>query len=476
MITEALTFDDVLLVPKRSSVTSRKDVDTHTRLSRNIELNIPLVSANMDTVTESSMAITMARAGGIGIIHRFMSIEEQVKEVQHVKRADNIVINEPFTITPDKTLGDVKELLSHYQVSSILVVNYEGKLEGILTRRDMMWEDDMAKQVKEIMTSKESLITAPRTITHEEAKKILAKYRLEKLPLVDGVGALQGLITAADILKRIHHPKATKDARGRLRVGAAIGVKDDFLQRAQALVEAGCDVLVVDIAHGHSDLAINAVKELKKRMPHIDVIAGNVATVEGTKDLIEAGADAIKVGVGGGSICITRIVTGSGVPQLHAILECTKVAKEAGVPIIADGGIRNSGDMTKALAAGASSVMLGNLLAGTDESPGITIFRNGVKQKICRGMASLGANLGRKERQGEKDDNPNEFVAEGVEATVPYRGKSEEVIYQLVGGLRSGISYCGARNIAEMQQNAQFIKMSPAGLRESHPHDVNVMK
>lgn len=473
---EALTFDDVLLIPKRSSIISRKDVDTVTLLSRNINLNIPLVSANMDTVTESNMAIVLARAGGIGIIHRFLSIDDQVKEVQRVKRADNIVINEPFTITPDKTLGDVKELLSHYQVSSILVVNPDGQLLGILTKRDMMWEDDLTKPVNELMTSKEKLITAPRTITHEEAKKILAKHRLEKLPLVDERGKLQGLITATDILKRMHHPKATKDERGRLRVGAAIGVKDDFLQRAQALVEAGCDVLVVDIAHGHSDLAINTVKELKKRTPKTEIIAGNVATAEGTKDLIDAGADAVKCGVGGGSICVTRIVTGSGVPQLHAIIDCIKIGKQTGVPIIADGGIKNSGDITKALAAGASSVMLGNLLAGTDESPGITIFRNGIKQKICRGMASFGANLGRKERQGEKEENPNEFVAEGVEATVPYRGKAEEVIHQLVGGLRSGISYCGARNISEMQQNAEFLKMSPAGLRESHPHDVNVVK
>ncbi len=474
MIPEALTFDDVLLVPQRSSVVSRKDVETRTQLSRNITLNIPLVSANMDTVTESAMAIIMAREGGIGIIHRFLSIKDQVREVQLVKRADNIVIDTPFTIGPYMSLADAKEAMHQHNVSGLLVLDDEGALVGIITRRDIVFEEDNNKLIRDIMTPKERLVTAGRDISPEEARKILAKHRIEKLPLVYE-NKLCGLITAQDIVKRLEHPKASRDKRGRLLVGAAVGVKEDFIERAEMLVKAGCDVLVVDIAHGHSDLAINTVRELKKKFS-IDIIAGNVATAEGTSDLIEAGADAVKVGVGGGSICITRIVTGSGVPQLQAILDCAPVAKRAGIPLIADGGIRNSGDMTKAIAAGASTVMLGNVLAGTDESPGITIIRNGIKQKVCRGMASFGAHLGRKEREGQKDDNPNDYVAEGVEAMVPYRGKVSEVIQQLVGGLWSGMSYCGARTVLEIQQNARFTKMTQSGLRESHPHDVNVVK
>ncbi len=472
-----LTFDDVLLVPRRSVVRSRREIDTRTRFSRNITLNLPVVSANMDTVTESAMAITVAREGGIGIIHRFLPIEEQVKEVEKVKRSESFVIDQPYVIPPEKTLAQAREFMAHQGITSLLVVNGKGRLEGILTHRDIRFETNGKKKVSELMTPREELVTAPVGTSLEEAKKILHKHRIEKLPLVDREGRVRGLITGKDILKMTQYPMACKDEKGRLRVGAAIGVKGDFLERSAALLKAGSDALVLDIAHGHSDQAVGALRDIREQFEDVELVAGNVATEAGTRDLIHAGADAVKVGVGPGSICITRIVTGAGVPQLTAILECAKAARPKGVPLIADGGIRTSGDVTKALAAGASTVMVGSLLAGTDEAPGVTVMRNNVKYKMSRGMASMGATVDRTLREnGEAvDDDLTDVVAEGVEALVPYRGKASEILTQLVGGLRSGISYCGARNLEEMRKNAQFVRITQAGIRESQPHDVEVL-
>lgn len=478
-IREGLTFDDVLLVPKRSSIVSRSHVDLRTRLSRRISLNIPIVSANMDTVTEANMAIAMAREGGIGIIHRFMSVEQQVNEVRKVKRAENIIIEQPYTIRQEQSLAEAMELMEEYNVSGLLVVDSDGKLVGILTRRDIMFEGRAGageKRVYDAMTK--NVITARHTITLDEAKDILHKYRIEKLPLVDEHNRVKGLITAKDILRREQYPLAAKDRKGRLLVGAAVGVKGDFMERTERLLDAGADVIVVDIAHGHSENAINAIKMIKKAYPDCELIAGNVATAQGTKDLIENGVDAVKVGVGSGSICITRIVTGSGVPQLTAIMDCARVAREYDVPIIADGGIRNSGDITKALAAGAETVMIGSLLAGTDESPGVSITKNGKRYKIYRGMASFYASLGRRMREEGAlniEDDLNDYVPEGVEALVEYKGSVVEIVRQLAGGLRSGFSYCGARNIEELHRNAEFIRMTMAGYIESMPHDVKVM-
>jgi IMP dehydrogenase len=472
-----LTFDDVLLVPKKAVVRSRREIDTKTRFSRSITLNIPVVSANMDTVTESAMAITVAREGGMGIIHRFLSIEEEVKEVEKVKRSESFVIDNPYVIAGDKTLARAKEYMAGQGITSLLVVNGKGRLEGILTHRDIRFETNGKRKVSELMTPREELVTAPLGTSLEEAKKILHKHKIEKLPLVDREGNVRGLITGKDILKLTQYPMACKDERGRLRVGAAIGVKGDYLERAAALLKAGSDALVLDIAHGHSDHAIEALRNLREQFEDVELVAGNVATEEGTRDLIHAGADAVKVGVGPGSICITRIVTGAGVPQLTAILECAKAARPKGVPLIADGGIRTSGDVTKALAAGASSVMVGSLLAGTDEAPGVTVMRNNVKYKMSRGMASMGATVDRTRREnGEAlDDDLTEVVAEGVEAMVPYRGRASEILHQLVGGLRSGVSYCGARSIEEMRKNAQFVRITEAGAKESRPHDVEVI-
>ncbi len=474
-IAEGITFDDVLLIPRRSAIISRKDTDLSTRLSRNIRLNMPIISANMDTVTEANMAIAIAREGGIGIIHRFMSVEQQVHEVEKVKRSESIVIEQPYTISPNNTVADAKNMMKDLGVSGLLVVDNEGRLSGIVTRRDVQFEQDK-KKIANIMTK--NVIKAQYGISIEEAKDILHKHRIEKLPLVDENNRVKGLITAKDINKMEEYPLASKDKKGRLLVGAAVGVKGDFMERTEALLEAGADIIVVDIAHGHSENAINAIKVIKKAFPNCELIAGNVATAEGTKDLIQAGADAVKVGVGSGSICITRIVTGSGVPQLTAIMDCAKVAKDYDIPIIADGGIRNSGDVTKALAAGASTVMVGSLLAGTDESPGVSITKNGKRYKIYRGMASFYASLGRKYREeGELniEEDLNDYVPEGVEALVDYKGSVKDIIRHLVGGLRSGLSYCGARNITELQQNAKFIKMTTAGYIESMPHDVKVM-
>jgi IMP dehydrogenase len=473
---EGLTFDDVLLVPKRSPIVSRAQTDLRTKLSRNISLNIPLVSANMDTVTESQMAIAVAREGGIGIIHRFMAIEDQVDEVLKVKRSESVVIEQPYTVKPETTVMELYKLMAEYGVSGLLVED-QGKLAGIITRRDITFEKNAKRRVSDLMTKE--VITAKAGTTIEQAKEILHKHRIEKLPLVDPKGRIAGLITSKDILKMDQYPHSAKDKKGRLLVGAAVGVKGDYLERTEALLEAGADTIVVDIAHGHSENAINTVHMIKKAFPNCDLIAGNVATGEGARDLIKAGVDAVKVGVGSGSICITRVVTGSGVPQLTAVIDAVKAAKEHDIPVISDGGIRTSGDLTKALAAGASSAMIGSMFGGTDESPGKTLVKNGKKYKMYRGMASYMASLGRKYReegpQVVDGDDLNDYVPEGVEAMVPYKGSVVEILRQLAGGLRSGLSYCGARTIPEMQKNAEFVKITGAGFIESQPHDVDVM-
>ncbi|HEX7032080.1 MAG TPA: IMP dehydrogenase [Nitrososphaera sp.] len=475
-IREGLTFDDVLLVPKRSPVVSRSQTDLRTKLSRNITLNIPIISANMDTVTESGMAVALAREGGIGIIHRFMTIEDQVDEILKVKRSESVMIEQPYTVKPDITVAEVKKAMAQYGVSGLLVED-GGRLVGIITRRDITFEKNNKRKVSELMTKE--VITAKAGTTIDQAKEILHKQRIEKLPIVDDKRKIVGLITSKDILKMDQYPHASKDKKGRLLVGAAVGVKGDYLERAEALLEAGADVLVVDIAHGHSENAINTVQMIKKAFPNCELIAGNIATGEGARDLIRAGVDAVKVGVGSGSICITRVVTGSGVPQLTAVIDSVKVARDYDIPVISDGGVRTSGDITKALAAGASSVMVGSLFGGTDESPGKTLVKNGKKYKMYRGMASFYASLGRKYREEGPEvvdsDDLNDYVPEGVEAMVPYKGSVVEIVRQLVGGLRSGLSYCGAKTIAEMQKNAEFIRITSAGYIESQPHDVDLM-
>lgn len=478
--TEGLTFDDVLLVPQRSAIVSRSAVNTSARLTRRITLNIPIISANMDTVTESAMAIAMARAGGLGAIHRFMTIERQAAEVMRVKRAESYVVESPATITPQMTVGEARQAMETQGIGGLLVVSDGGELVGLLTRRDVLLALDPSAPVEALMTPRARLVTARVGISMEEARRLLHEHRVEKLPLLDGNGQVAGLITSQDIVKLQKHPQATKDSKGRLRVAAAIGVRPSDVQRAEACVAAGVDVLVVDIAHGHSEHAINMVRELKRRFPQVEVIAGNVATARGVRDLVEAGADAVKVGVGSGSICTTRIVTGFGVPQLTAIMDCARAAREWDVPIIADGGIRNGGDVTKALAAGADTVMVGSLLAGTEESPGASIVRNGRRFKVVRGMASLSANVERRaiEKGQDAPADPLEWeqvVPEGVEAVVPYRGDVADILHQLVGGLRSGLSYAGATNIAELQQHAEFIRMTPGGMRESGAHDVETL-
>ena len=477
-IKEGLTFDDVLLIPKRSPIISRSQTNLKTKLSRNIILNIPLVSANMDTVTESGMAIALAREGGIGIIHRFMTIEDQVDEVLKVKRSESVIIEQPYTIKPDMSVQDADNLMLQYGVSGLLVEENGRKLAGIITRRDITFETNHKSKISDLMSK--NVITAKEGITIEQAKGVLHNHRIEKLPVVDSSNRIVGLITSKDILKMDQYPYASKDKKGRLLVGAAVGVKGDYLERTEALLDAGSDTIVVDIAHGHSENAINAVHMIKKAFPNCELIAGNVATREGTKDLIKAGVDAVKVGVGSGSICITRVITGSGVPQLTAIIDSVKVAKEHDVPVISDGGVRTSGDATKALAAGSSSVMIGSLFGGTDESPGKTMIKNGKKFKMYRGMASFYASLGRRYRERgtqvvDSSDDLNDYVPEGVEAMVPYKGSVVEIIRQLVGGLRSGLSYCGAKTILEMHNNAEFIKMTSAGYMESQPHDVDVI-
>lgn len=469
----ALTFDDVLLVPRRSPVRSRRDVDTSTDLVRGIRMAIPIISANMDTVTESEMAITMARLGGLGVIHRFMTIERQVAEVLRVKRAENLVVEDPYRIAPTATVAEARRLMDEWGSGGLLVMDAEDNLLGILTTRDILFEDDETRPVAELMTPRERLVTAPPGTSLEEARKILHRAKVEKLPLVDENGRVHGLITAKDIVKRRQYPQATKDEKGRLRVGAAIGVKRGERERANALIRAGADILVLDIAHGHSDNALDMLKWLRDTYGEdVRIMAGNVATAEGVRDLAEAGADAVKVGVGPGSICITRIVTGFGVPQLSAVIECSEAAREYGVPIVADGGIRTSGDLTKALAAGAQSVMIGSLFAGTRESPGRIVQRQGRRYKVTRGMASLGATMS---RQDSAEIDIEQVVPEGVEAMVPYRGSVVDIVRQLVGGLRSGLSYAGAYTIPELQANAEFVPITLAGMQESKPHDVEVL-
>jgi len=475
-----LTYDDVLLAPKYSDLRSRRDVDTRTRFSRNISLNIPIVSANMDTVTESAMAISLARLGGIGVIHRFLPLRDQVAEVTKVKRSEGILIEDPMIISPERTIGEAVDLIRKHDIGGIVVVDSKRKVLGLVTRRDVTFEEDMNKKIREIMTPSKDLVTAPKGITMEKAKELLRGNKIEKLPILERDGKLVGLITAKDIVKRRQFPAATKDTKGRLRVAAAIGVRGDYLDRAKSLLEAEVDALVVDIAHGHSAYAIDTVKEIRKRFGRIEIVAGNVATMKGTGDLIKAGADAVKVGVGSGSICITRVVTGVGVPQVTAILDSARASSELDVPLIADGGVRNPGDVTKALAAGASTVMIGSLFAGTEESPGPTILREGVRYKLTRGMASLEATIDRRMREpkavsskdGLVEEIIEESVPEGVEGLIPYKGRVEEVVRQLVGGLRSGMSYCGARTVSELRANAEFLRMTEAGLRESHPHDI----
>jgi IMP dehydrogenase len=477
---KGLTFDDVLLVPQRSSVVSRQDVDTSSWLTPAIRLHVPILSANMDTVTEAKMAIAMARAGGIGILHRFMSIEQQARQVQQVKRAEGLIVDNPYTIDQGATIAQAHQLMQQHEIGGLVVMGAQGKLVGLVTHRDVLLAPDEQAPLNTVMTPPDHLVTAHPEITPEEAQKLLHEHRLEKLPVIDKQGNLVGLITAQDLVKRREHPDSTRDEKGRLRVGAAIGVKPPDLKRAEALLNAGADLLVLDIAHGHADHCIAMVKQLRREFPTAQIVAGNVATADGACELAEAGADAVKVGIGPGSICTTRIVTGFGVPQLTAILDSRAGLDEAGLatPIIADGGIKTSGDLVKALAAGANTVMIGSLFAGSEEAPGAPVIRDGQKVKVVRGMASLGAAIGRARAESGSDESAesqadwDKVVPEGVEAVVPYRGQVEEIVYQLVGGLRSGLSYGGARTIAELQDKAEFIEISAAGVRESNPHDV----
>lgn len=471
---ECYTYNDVLLVPKRSSITSRKNVNMTTRLTKNININNPIVSSNMDTVTEAEMAISMARNGGIGIIHRFLSIEDQCNMVKQVKRAESYIIKDPYTMTPDKTVDELEDFMFEKGVGSILVVTDKSELVGIVTSRDTVFVTDKSKPISEVMTTRDSLVVAEESISKENAEKVIASKRVKKLPLVNNFTdfKLEGLITAKDIINRNSRPHASLDKNGQLLVGVAIGVKPEDKQRAIELVDAGADVLVIDIAHGHSDLAINMITDIKKMISNIDIIAGNVCTYDGAVDLIVAGADCVKVGVGGGSICSTRIVTGCGVPQLTAVMNCVAAGKKYNCPIMADGGIKKSGDITKALAAGASTIMAGSLLAGCDESPGKILHKDGRKVKIVRGMAGYGANLSRQKKIYGKDD-VFDMVPEGVEAIVPYKGEVKDVIRQLVGGLSSGMSYCGAHTIQELHNNAEFIKITGSGIVESNIHDVH---
>jgi len=471
----ALTYDDVLLVPQYSAVDSRRLLSTQTRLTNQITLQIPIVSANMDVVTESEMAIAMAREGGIGIIHRFLSIEGQARHIERVKKAESFIVEKPITMTLAHTVGELNKLVAETSTGGILIVDEDKKLVGIVTTRDLLFEENETKPLSEIMQRK--VISAAPDISLKEAEKILHDNRIEKLPLVDKDGRVAGLVTLKDIMKITQYPKATKDSRGRLIVGAAVGVRDKEMRRVESALQAGADCIVVDIAHGDSHLEVEMIKNIRKHFPKAQIIGGNVATGDGAKLLIDAGVDAVKVGVGPGSICITRIVAGSGVPQLTAIIDCAKAAESAGIPIIADGGIRQPGDVAKAIAAGAQTVMIGSMLAGTDESPGMIMTRRGHRYKASRGMASREANIDRNRKEGNDltSEEIEEYVAEGVEAAVPYRGKAREVLTQLVGGLQSGMSYSGAQNVEDFQKKAIFVRMTGAGLRESGPHDVEVL-
>lgn len=469
-----LTFDDVVLVPRRSNIVP-SEVDPSTLLTRNIRINIPILSAAMDTVTEGRLAIAIAREGGIGIIHRALSPDMQASEVDKVKKSESGMILSPITISPDHTIRDAHHLMSTYRISGIPVTR-EGKLVGILTNRDLRFESRLDLKVSQVMT-KTNLITAPEGTGLEKAQSILHEHRIEKLPVVNDQFELKGLITIKDIQKKIKYPYACKDTHGRLRVGAAVGVGADVEERLERLTKAGIDLIVVDTAHGHSQSVLDKVRDIKSRYPDLDVVAGNVATPEATLDLIKAGADAIKVGVGPGSICTTRIVSGAGVPQLTAVSDCAVIAKEYQVPLIADGGIKYSGDITKALAAGASSVMIGSLFAGTEESPGETVLYQGRTYKEYRGMGSLGAmERGGKDRYFQEGRESSKLVPEGIEARVPYKGNLAVMVYQLVGGLKAGMGYCGCRTIPELQQEAHFIQLTSAGLREAHVHDVVITK
>lgn len=469
-IRDGLSYGDVLLVPRRSNINSRKDVNTETTISGKIKLKIPIISANMDTVTESAMAISIARQGGIGIIHRFMEIEGQAMEVGRVKRAEAYKISNPYTISKDATLGEAKEIMRKHGVSGLIVVGKGEKLEGLLSRRDIRFQKDDGQKVHELMTKRSSLIVGEENIRIDKAIKLLDKNRLEKLPLVDRRGVVKGLITAKDLERFIGSTWSAKDAKGRLLVGAAIGTKGDFVDRAVKLSDADADVLVLDVAHGHAESVIGAIKKVKSEIPKMQLIVGNVATKEATEELIEAGADCIKVGIGPGAACTTRLVTGAGMPQFTAVIECAEAADKMGVPIIADGGVKTSGDITKALAAGASAVMVGSLLAGTDESPGYFIIRDGIKYKAYRGMASFGANVSRKKVDNAQIEHwdISEIIPEGVESVVPYRGGVAEVIGQLMGGLRSGMSYCGAQDLAQLRKNAKFVRLTTNGSIESY--------
>jgi IMP dehydrogenase len=470
-----LTFDDVLLVPQKSEVLP-KEVDISTFVTKDIKLNIPILSAAMDTVTESRLAIALAREGGIGVIHKNMTIRNQASEVDKVKRSESGMIVDPITLPPEKMIGEALEVMKEFSISGVPVTK-KGKLLGILTNRDLRFEKDLSKKVGEVMT-KEKLVTVPEGTTLEQAKEILHKNRIEKLLIVDKKNNLKGMITVKDIMKNIQYPNACKDSRGRLRVGAAVGVAKDMMARASALVEAGVDILVVDSSHGHSKGVMDAVRKIRQKFSQVPLVAGNVATKQGTLDLIKSGADAVKVGVGPGSICTTRVVIGAGVPQITAILDCAEVAREHNVPIIADGGIRYSGDIAKALAARANAVMIGSLFAGTEESPGETILFEGRTFKSYRGMGSIEAmKAGGRERYFQEHQlEAKKLVPEGIEGRVPYKGNLSESVYQLIGGLRAGMGICGARNIKELSEKAEFMLITWAGLRESHPHDVIITK
>ena len=472
---EGLTFDDVLLIPGKSEVLPR-DVSLQVELSPMVKLNIPIISAGMDTVTEAEMAISMARQGGLGIIHKNMTIEQQAEQVEKVKRSESGVITDPFYLTPEHQVYDAEHLMGKYRISGVPIVNNldEQKLVGIITNRDLRFIQDYSFKISDVMT-KENLVTAPVGTTLKEAEKILQKYKIEKLPLVDNQGVLKGLITIKDIEKVIEFPNSAKDKQGRLLAGAAVGVTKDTMLRVEKLVKANVDVIVVDTAHGHSKGVLDTVREIRDQYPDLTIIAGNVATAEATKDLIKAGADVVKVGIGPGSICTTRVVAGVGVPQITAVYDCATEARKHGRTIIADGGIKYSGDIVKALAAGGHAVMLGSMLAGVTESPGETEIFQGRRFKVYRGMGSVAAmEKGSKDRYFQEDNK--KFVPEGIEGRLPYKGPLAETIYQLIGGLRSGMGYCGTKDLEELRNNAQFIKMTGAGLRESHPHDVQITK
>lgn len=470
---EGLTFDDVLLIPAKSDVTPNM-INLETKLTKNIKLNTPIMTAAMDTVTEAETAIAIAREGGIGIIHKNMTIEQQADEVDKVKRSENGVIVNPFSLTADRKVYEADELMGKYKISGVPIINASGKLVGIITNRDMRFISDFEAKIDDVMT-KDNLITAPIDTTLKQAQEILRKHKIEKLPLVDDKGCLKGLITIKDIEKAIQYPNSARDKGGRLLCGAAIGVTADVLERAGALIDAQVDVLVLDSAHGHSQNIISCLKKVKEKYPDIPVIAGNIATAEAAEDLIKAGADALKVGIGPGSICTTRVVAGIGVPQITAVYDVSKVAQKAGIPVIADGGIKYSGDIVKALAAGANVVMLGSLLAGCEEAPGETEIFQGRSFKVYRGMGSLGAMAcGSKDRYFQ--EGAKKLVPEGVEGRVPFKGPLADTIFQLVGGIRSGMGYCGCVDIPTLHEKSQFIKITGAGLKESHPHDIYITK